>query len=38
MKPLRTSDIAKATGIHPNTVRKYEELGYLPRPLRGPNG
>lgn len=38
MKPLKTSDIARATGIHPNTVRKYEEMGYLPRPLRGPNG
>ncbi|HWI66081.1 MAG TPA: MerR family transcriptional regulator [Symbiobacteriaceae bacterium] len=38
MKPLRTSDIAKAAGIHPNTVRKYEEAGFLPRPLRAPNG
>jgi len=38
MKPLRTSDIARAAGIHPNTVRNYEELGYLPRPVRGPNG
>ncbi|HYF91314.1 MAG TPA: MerR family transcriptional regulator [Symbiobacteriaceae bacterium] len=38
MKPLRTSEIARATGIHANTVRKYEELGYLPRPVRGANG
>lgn len=38
MKPLRTSDIAKANGIHPNTVRKYEEIGFLPKPPRGPNG
>lgn len=38
MKPLRTSDIAKAAGIHPNTVRKYEELGHIPRPERGTNG
>lgn len=38
MKPLRTSDIARAAGIHPNTVRKYEDLGYLPRPLRGSKG
>jgi len=38
MRPLRTSDIARATGIHPNTVRKYEEIGFLPRPLRAPNG
>jgi DNA-binding transcriptional MerR regulator len=35
---LKTSDVAKAAGIHPNTVRKYEDLGYLPRPSRGPNG
>ena len=28
--PLRTSDIAKAVGVHPNTVRLYEEWGFLP--------
>lgn len=38
MKPLRTSDIARGAGIHPNTVRKWEELGYLPKPVRAPNG
>lgn len=27
---LRTSEIAKAVGVHPNTVRLYEELGFLP--------
>jgi DNA-binding transcriptional MerR regulator len=27
---LRTSDIAKAVGVHPNTVRLYEEWGFLP--------
>jgi len=26
---LRTSDIAKAVGVHPNTVRLYEEWGLL---------
>jgi len=32
MKPryMRTSDIAKAVGVHPNTVRLYEEWGFLP--------
>jgi DNA-binding transcriptional MerR regulator len=42
MKPksryLRTSDIAKAVGAHPNTVRLYEEWGFLPPVRRGPNG
>lgn len=38
MRPLRTSDIAHAHGIHPNTVRKYEDLGYLPRSQRASNG
>jgi DNA-binding transcriptional MerR regulator len=27
---LRTSDVAKAVGVHPNTVRLYEEWGFLP--------
>jgi DNA-binding transcriptional MerR regulator len=30
MKTLRTSDLAKAVGIHPNTVRRYVEWGLLP--------
>lgn len=38
MKYLKTSDIAKATGIHPNTVRKYEEWGLLPKIPRSPAG
>jgi len=38
MKTLRTSDIARAAGIHPNTVRQYEELGFLPRAERAANG
>jgi DNA-binding transcriptional MerR regulator len=35
---LRTSDIAKAIGVHPNTVRLYEEWGYLPPVPRSPSG
>ena len=37
-KPLRTSDIAKAVGVHPNTVRLYEEWGFLPPIPRSANG
>ncbi|MGD9161379.1 MAG: MerR family transcriptional regulator, partial [Desulfobacteraceae bacterium] len=35
---LRTSDIAKASGVHPNTVRMYEEYGYLSPIPRTPKG
>jgi len=34
---LRTSDIAKAAGVHPNTVRLYEEWGFLPPVPRSPS-
>jgi DNA-binding transcriptional MerR regulator len=37
-KALRTSDIARAVGVHPNTVRLYEEWGYLPPIPRAANG
>ena len=37
LKPLRTSDIAKELGIHPNTVRLYEIWGYLSHIPRGEN-
>lgn len=37
-KYLRTSTIAKELGVHPNTVRLYEEQGYLPPIPRGENG
>lgn len=37
-KVLRTSDIAKDLGVHVNTVRLYEENGYLPEIPRGENG
>ena len=33
-----TSQIAKSAGLHPNTVRKYEEWGLIQKPLRKPNG
>lgn len=35
---LSTSKIAKAVGCHPNTVRLYEEWGFLPPVPRAPNG
>ncbi len=35
---LRTSDLAKAVGIHPNTVRLYEQWGFLPAARRSPSG
>lgn len=34
----KTSQVGKITGIHPNTVRLYEELGLIPKPQRLPNG
>lgn len=37
-KFLRTSDVARVVGVHPNTVRLYEEWGFLPPIPRGPNG
>jgi DNA-binding transcriptional MerR regulator len=38
MKYLRTSDLARAVGVHPNTVRRYVEWGLLPPVQRGANG
>jgi DNA-binding transcriptional MerR regulator len=35
---LRTSDLAKAVGVHVNTVRLYEEWGFLPPIPRSPTG
>jgi len=35
---LRTSDIAQAVGVHPNTVRLYETWGFLPPIRRSPSG
>lgn len=38
MAYLRTSDLADAVGIHPNTVRRYEEWGLIPPAARSPAG
>ena len=38
MATYRTSEIAKQTGLHPNTIRLYEEIGFLTKPVRLPNG
>jgi DNA-binding transcriptional MerR regulator len=35
---LRTSDIARAVEVHPNTVRLYEEWGFLPPIPRSISG
>ncbi len=35
---LRTTDIARAVGVHPNTVRLYEEWGFLPPIPRSRSG
>jgi DNA-binding transcriptional MerR regulator len=37
-KYLRTSEVARAVGVHPNTVRLYEEWGFLPPIPRARNG
>jgi DNA-binding transcriptional MerR regulator len=34
----KTAQVAKMIGIHPNTVRLYEELGLIPKPGRLSNG
>ncbi|HEY7356589.1 MAG TPA: MerR family transcriptional regulator [Ktedonobacterales bacterium] len=38
MTYLRTSDLAKAVGIHPNTVRRYVDRGLLPPVEYSPAG
>jgi len=35
---IRTSEVAKAVGVHPNTVRMYEAWGLLPAVPRTPSG
>ncbi|HEU4752610.1 MAG TPA: MerR family transcriptional regulator [Armatimonadota bacterium] len=37
-RPLRTAEVARAAGVHPNTVRLYEEWGYLSPVPRTPTG
>lgn len=38
MTTYKTSEVAKCIGIHPNTVRLYEELELIPKPMRKENG
>jgi DNA-binding transcriptional MerR regulator len=38
MNTYKTSEIAHSIGIHPNTVRLYEELELIPKPERKENG
>jgi DNA-binding transcriptional MerR regulator len=40
MKPAHytTLQVARAAGVHPNTVRQYEVWGFLPPIPRAPNG
>ena len=38
MNTYRTAEIAGKIGIHPNTVRLYEELKLIPKPKRMSNG
>lgn len=38
MNTYTTSEVAKIIGIHPNTVRLYEEWGLIPRAERKSNG
>lgn len=37
MNYLRTSDLAKAVGVHPDTVRRYVDRGLLPPVERNPS-
>ncbi len=37
MNTYKTSDIARCIGVHPNTVRLYEELALIPKPERKAN-
>lgn len=37
-KPLSTAQIARAIGVHPNTVRLYETWGFLPLVPRSASG
>ena len=38
MNTYRTNEIARLTGVHPNTVRFYEEVGFITPPERLDNG
>lgn len=38
MNTYKTAEVAAIIGIHPNTVRLYEEWELIPKPLRKQNG
>lgn len=38
MNTYKTAEIAAIIGIHPNTVRLYEDWKLIPKPKRQPNG
>lgn len=38
MNYLSTSRLARAVGVHPNTVRRYVDRGFLPPVSRSPSG
>ena len=38
MNTYRTGEIASLVGLHPNTIRLYEQIGFLTKPERLPNG
>ncbi|MGN0078144.1 MAG: MerR family transcriptional regulator [Coriobacteriales bacterium] len=38
MGTYRTAQLARIAGVHPNTVRLYEKLGFIPAAQRQPNG
>jgi MerR family regulatory protein len=37
-KALRSGNLAKATGVSPDTIRHYERIGILPRATRTESG
>lgn len=38
MAAYKTAEVASVVGLHPNTVRFYEEWELIPKPKRQPNG
>lgn len=37
-KTYKTNEVSKIIGIHPNTVRMYEDWGLITKPMRKANG
>ena len=38
MQTYTTAAVARRVGVHPNTVRLYETIGWITSPARRPNG